>query len=325
MTDSHEVLSEDELEALAEGVASGEVQVETDHGQGSAGVATYNFHQPGHLLKARLPALDLVNERFCKEYQVSLFNFLHRMLEIEQEELQMLKFADYLNSLPVASNVNRARINELNGSMLFCLDSDLVYILVDCFFGGPGIPPNQSEKREYSVMEKRIIERILNLVFQDLTKAWAPVSKMSFEYMHMENKSQMSGLAESNEIVVLSKLKFKLYETECEMHMVIPYALLEPLRPILASGIRKEHVDSDENWRRLLRNSLGDVEVDINSVFIETDISVGELMSLKAGDFVPVNMTETTTVCCEDVPLFEGKIGVSNQAAAVCLTQWHRN
>jgi len=319
---SQEVLTEDELEALKEGVVNGDVQVSGDHGR-SGNVITYDFHQPAHLLKARLPALDLVSERFSREFQTTLFSFLHRMVEIEAQELQMLKFIDYLSSLPVASSVNRVRINELNGSMLMSIDANLVYIIVDCFFGGPGKAGGNIAQREFTTMEKRIIERILNLAFQDLSKAWAPVSKLSFEYMHAENTGQMAGPTDSGEIVVVSKLKLKLNETECEMHLVIPYSLLEPLRPVLASGIRKERVDSDENWKRMLRNNLGEVEVQVNAIFTETEISLGELLSLKAGDFIPVNMTETTTLYCDDVPMFEGKVGMSNQTAAVRLTQWH--
>ena len=325
MADSREVLSEDELNALAEGVASGEVEVGSGAGQVSGNVVAYDFHQPAHLLKARLPALDLVNERFCKKYQTTLFGFLQRMVEIEADELQMLKFADYLNSLPLSNSVNRVRINELNGSMLICIDMSLVYVLVDCYFGGPGVPINHDEEREYSAMEKRIIERVLKMAFDDLGEAWAPVSKLSFEFMHAESRGQVSNMADSSEIVVASKLRLKLNDTSCEMHLVIPYSLLEPLRPVLASGVRKENVNSDASWRRMLRASLDDVEIDINSAFTETDISLGELLSLKAGDFIPVNMKETTEVSCEDVALFEGKVGMSNQAAAVRLTRWHRN
>ncbi len=325
MAETREVLSEDELNALAEGVASGEVAVESDPGRASGSVVAYDFHQPAHLLKARLPAMDLVNERFCKKFQTTLFGFLHRMVEIESDDLQMQKFADYLSGLPVSSSVNRVRVNELNGSMLFCVDAPLVYILVDCFFGGPGTAAKTPEEREYSAMEKRIIERVLKMAFKDLSEAWAPVAKLDFEYMHSESRGQMSGLADSSEIVVASRFKLKLNSTECELHMIIPHALLEPLRPVLASGVRKEHVESNESWRRMLRASLGDVEIDISSIFSETDISLGELLSLKPGDFIPVNMKETTEVCCEEVPLFEGRVGMSNQAAAVRLTQWHRS
>lgn len=322
MADNREVLTEDELEALAEGVASGSVAVEGGRGNGRANVALYDFHQPAHLLKARVPAMDLVNERFCRDFQASLFRFLQRMVEIEAEEVQMLKFADYLNGLAVNSSVNRVRVNELNGSMLFTLSTELVYVFVDCFFGGRGDTPPARKEREFTVTEKRVVERALNLAFADLSTAWQPVTRLSFSFMHAESRAQMGSMAESTEIVTVSKFKIKMGKLSGEMHLVMPQGLLEPLRPLLASGVKKGHADSDENWRNNLRRKLAEIEIDINAVFTETEISVGDLLSLKPGDFIPVNMSEMTLICAEEVPLFAGKIGMSNQRAAVRVGQW---
>lgn len=318
-----DVLSDEELEALAEGVESGEVPVEGDRGARQEGVVLYNFHQPAHLLKARLPAVDLVNERFAKDYQTSLFGFIRRLIEYGVEELQLIKLSEYINSLPEAASVNRVKINELNGSMLINIDAALVYVIVDCYFGGPGNVINSNEAREYTAMEKRIIERVVNLALGDLKASWEPITTLHFDFMHSENREQLLAASDGSEIVVLSRFKIKLGDVEGDIDMVMPHGLLEPLRPVLASGVRKEHADSDDSWKAALRNRLADVELDINAVFTETDISLGELLSLKPGDFIPVEMTEITSVFSEGIKLFEGKIGMSNQAAAVRLLHWN--
>ena len=325
MASSQEILSEEELEALAEGVANGEVQVESDTGSGKANAVLYDFHQPAHLLKARLPALDLVNERFCKDFQKTLFNFMQRVVAIEPEEVQMLKFSDYINSLPVSTSVNRVRVNELNGSVLFTIESNLVYLVVDCFFGGPGVAAGSDEEREFTAAEKRMIEKLLNISFKDLESAWSSVSKLSFSYMQAENRSQLSGLADSSEVLVLSKFKVSMNEVSGELHIAMPHSLLEPLRPVLASGVKKGHADSDENWRKNLRAKLEEVEIDINAVFAEAEISLKELLSLKPGDFIPVSMSDATFVFSNDVPLFQGKLGMSNQQAAVRVDHWYHS
>jgi flagellar motor switch protein FliM len=143
--------------------------------------------------------------------------------------------------------------------------------------------------------------------------------------MHAENRTHIAAAAEPSEVVVLSKFILKINNTEGELNVVMPHGLLDPLRPLLASGVKKGHTDSDENWRYNLQRKLEEVEIDINAIFAQADISLGELFSLKVADFIPVNMSETTLVYSEDVPLFEGKIGMSNQQAAVRVGQLHHH
>ena len=316
--DNEEILSEDEMEALAEGVSSGEVEVESGSAAPEGEVAHYNFHQPAHLLKARLPALDAVNERFGKAFEATLFGFLQRVVEIEVAEVEMVKYLDYVNSLAITASVNRVKVNELNGSILLNLNPNLVYLIVDCFFGGPGKIDADNLEREYSVTEKRIIERVLSQAFKDLSQAWSSITKLSFEYLNAENQTQMLELIDPSEIVIICKFTIKLTDAEGEIHIVMPHSILEPLRPLLASGARKEFSDSeDENWRQSLKNRLQEVPIDIRALFTETTISLGELLSLKAGDFIPINVAETTVVSADEVPLFVGKIGMSNKMASV--------
>lgn len=325
MASAKDVLSEDELEALAEGVANGQVKVEGDKNISQPSVSLYDFHQPAHLLKARLPALEMVNERFAKDFQTNLFGFIQRLVEIEAEEVQLLKFADYLNSLPLTTSVNRVRVSELSGSILISVSGNLVYYFVDCFFGGAGAEAKISEDHEFTVTEKRIVERVLELAFQDLVVAWNPVAKLSFTFMHSETRTQLGAMSESSEVVVVSKFNIKANDVEGEISILIPHGLLEPLRPMLASGVKKGNADSDEHWRLNLRKKLEEVEIDINAVFAQAEITLGDLVSLKPGDFVPVNMSEQTVVCSEEVPIFEGKVGMSNQQAAVRVGQFYRH
>ncbi len=323
MSDNKEILSDEEIEALSEGVASGQVEVENSGAGKSTNAVQYDFHQPAHILKARLPALDMINERFAKYYGSSLFTVLHRLIEIETGEVELIKYADYINSVPNNASLNKVKANELHSTMLFSFDAKLVYLIVDFFFGGAGIVGKIEEDKELSPTEMRVVERVLSYAFNDLKSAWKPVSAVSFEYLHAESRTQISNFADPAEVVVLSKFTMKFNDLEGEFHIVIPYSALEPLRPILASGARKEQVESDDSWRVRLKERLSDVAVEVNAIFTETNLTLNELLALKPGDFIPISMKDTTTVCSNDIPLFEGKIGMSNRATAVRVMNWN--
>ncbi|MBA3582148.1 MAG: flagellar motor switch protein FliM [Gammaproteobacteria bacterium] len=319
---SKDVLSKDEMDALTDNAYEEEIVIEKNGKPAGGRVLQYDFHQPAHLLKARLPALDMINERFCKLFQNGLFNLLHHMAEITSSEIEMLKYTDFINSVALDASISRAKIPELNGAFLIILDASLVYVIVDCFFGGPGRSRASTGEREFTSLEARIIEKLLTSAFKDLQNAWRPVAQLTFEYMHQERHGQLEGLGDTSEIMVRSRFKITIGDEVSEMQIVLPFSLLEPLRPLLASGVRKEHPESDDSWVRLLTDRVQETHVGISAIFAETDITLGELLSLKAGDFISLMMEEDTVVYADEIALFKGKIGVSNQAAAVRLTEW---
>ena len=170
-----EILSQDEIDALLQGVDSGEVTTDIGENSLSDELYTYDFASEDRIVRGRMPTLEMVNERFARLFRVSLFNLLRHSPEISVGTVQMLKFSEYVQSLFMPASMNLVKIRPLRGNALFTFDPKLIFAVVDKFFGGNDQVPAKIEGRDFTPTEIRLVEMILHQVFENLEEAWSPV------------------------------------------------------------------------------------------------------------------------------------------------------
>jgi flagellar motor switch protein FliM len=321
MSSSRELLSQDEIDALLHGVDSG--AVDTTPAPPAAGEArSYDFATQERIVRGRMPTLEMINERFARLFRISLFNMLRRTPELTVNGLETSKFSEYTHSLYVPTSLNVVRIKPLRGSALFIFEPKLVVSVVDNYFGGDGRSNVKIEGREFTPTENRVIQMLLRQAFIDLQEAWAPVMNLQFEFQQAEVNPHFANIVAPSEIVVVSRFKIDLDGGGGHLHVTMPYAMIEPLREQLDAGLQSDRVDrDDERWATSLREEMKSAEVDVESRLGQVRISLRELMALKAGDVIPINMPKTVDVCVDDLPLFRGQLGVAHGNHAVRITE----
>ena len=75
------------------------------------------------------------------------------------------------------------------------MEARLVFILVENFFGGDGRFHARIEGREFTPTERRIVQLLLKIVFEDYKEAWSPVMGVEFEYLDSEVNPSMRTLS----------------------------------------------------------------------------------------------------------------------------------
>lgn len=315
-----DLLSQDEIDALLNGVDSG--AVETEAPPPAPGEArSFNFATQDRIVRGRLPTLEMINERFARLFRIGLFNMLRRSPELSVVGIEMAKFSEYTHSLFVPTSLNLVRVKPLRGTALFIFEPRLVYSVVENFFGGDGKIHTRIEGREFTPTEMRVVQLLLRQAFADLTEAWSPVMDMEFEYMNSEVNPHFANIVSPSEIVVVSRFKIELEGGGGDLHITFPYSMIEPIRDQLDTGLQSDRVEKDERWTLALREQLQDAEVDISSQLGSMSLSVRQLLQLKAGDVLPMNLPKTIDLCVEDMPVFKGSFGVSHGKNAVKITE----
>jgi len=320
MSDS-DLLSQDEIDALLQGVDGGDVETETGVDAPNGEASNYDFNSQDRIVRGRMPTLEMVNERFARYFRISLFNFLRRSTEVSVSGIQMLKFSEYVQSLFVPTNLNIIKIKALRGSALFVFDPSLVFMIVDSYFGGSGKFHNTSEAREFTATEIRVVRIVLDIVFEDLMKAWEPVLKLEFEYVNSEVNPQFANIVSPTEVMVVSTIHLELEGGGGDIQFSLPYSMLEPIRELLDAGIQSDRGDIDVRWKSALRNDIKTADVDINCVLLKKEVSLKEVLSFKEGDILPITLPEQVIVESGEMPLFRGKLGESNGHFAVKLQE----
>jgi flagellar motor switch protein FliM len=234
----------------------------------------------------------------------------------------MVKFAEYMHTLYVPTSLNLVRVRPLRGTALFVLDPKLVFILVDNFFGGDGRFYTKIEGREFTPTEVRVIQMILDQAFADLRESWAPVMKVEFEYMNSEVNPQFANIVSPTEVVVVSTFKIELEGGGGDMHVTMPYSMVEPIRELLDAGIQSDRTDIDERWLNALRDEMKQAGVELSSTLAETTLTVSEVMALRPGDIISLDIPELVTVRAEEVPVFRGQFGVADGKKAIKIREF---
>jgi flagellar motor switch protein FliM len=314
-----EILNQDEIDALLKGVDDGAVPT-TAPVEEPGVVRGYDLSTQVRIVRGRMPTLEMINERFARQFRVSLFNMIRRTPEISVAPVRVQKFAEYTQNLRVPSSLNLIKVNPLRGTALLMLDSKLVFAVVDNFFGGNGRYA-KIEGREFTLTEERIVQMLLRQAFVDLTEAWSLCAAINIEYLNSEINPHFANIVSPSEIVVVTSFRIDLEGGGGELHVTMPYSMIEPIRDMLDSGIQSDRTEYDENWGRSLREEIEEAHVDLVPVVGSTTLSLGRLVDLKPGDVIPCDFDGEVTLYAEGVPVVRGGFGVSRGQQAVKVSQ----
>ena len=318
---SNDLLSQDEIDALLHGVDSGAVDTEPAPDPGVA--RSYDFASQDRIIRGRMPTLEMVNERFVRLWRIGLFNLIRRSADLSVRGIDLIKFGDYLHQLYVPTNLNLIKFKPLRGTGLIVFEPKLVFAVVDNFFGGDGRYPTRIEGREFTATEMRVIQLMLKQTFADLAEAWAPVLDVECEYINSEINPHFANIVTPREYVVVSRFHVELEGGGGEIHITLPYSMLEPIRELLDAGIQSDRVDRDESWNISMREQLMTSEVSVSSVLAKRSIDLRQLTRLKVGDILPIDLPAEVPVCVEGIPVFTGRFGTAGGYNVVKITETH--
>ncbi len=314
-----DLLSQDEIDALLHGVEGGDVETTSSSTANDGIVRAFDFASHDRIVRGRMPTLEMINERFARHFRISMFNMLRRSAEISIGGVQMVKFSEYIHSLFVPTSLNIVRIPPLRGSALCVFDAKLVFIIVDNFFGGSGRHA-KIEGRDFSPTEQRIVTNVLKEAFKDLKEAWGPVLPVEFEFINMELNPQFATIVSPTEVVVLSTFHVELDGGGGDFQVVMPYAMLEPIRELLDAGVQSDRMELDERWAVAMREEIKVAEVDIRSTLTRVTMPLHQVMKLKAGDVIPIDFPEKVLIRAEDIPVLRGVLGTHDDKLAIKIT-----
>ena len=313
-----DLLSQDEIDALLHGVEDTLTSTtEADEG----GISDFDFSSQDRIVRGRMPTLELINERFARHMRISLFNLLRKTAEVSVNGVEMIKFGEYQNTLYIPTSLNMVRFRPLKGTGLITMEARLIFILVENFFGGDGRFHAKIEGREFTPTERRIIQMLRNLIFEDYKESWSPVMDIEFDYIDSEVNPTMANIVSPTEVIVVSSFHIELDGGGGDFHMVMPYSMVEPIREQLDAGVQSDKMDTDERWSSALREEIMDVPVNLKARLLEIPLSLRDLMELQEGDIIPIDMPETATVLIEDLPSYRAKMGNANDNIALKITE----
>ncbi|WP_407278265.1 flagellar motor switch protein FliM [Aromatoleum evansii] len=321
---SSDFLSQDEVDALLKGVAGEPEEQEEELGD-QAGVRPYNLATQERIVRGRMPTMELINERFARYLRIGLFNYMHRNAEVSVGPVKVQKYGEFVRNLVVPTNLNLILAKPLRGTGLIVFDPNLVFIVVDNMFGGDGRFHSRVEGRDFTPTEQRIIQGMLNVVFAEYTRAWAPVFKIEMEYVRSEMNSQFANIATPSEIVISASFSLEFGGSQADMHICFPYSMVEPIRDLLYSTMQSDHLSQDNRWISLLSRQLQSADVELVCNLGSAEVTLRDIVNMRVGDVIPIDVPKTLEAEVDGSPVLEVTYGRQGTNYAIRVERFLAN
>jgi flagellar motor switch protein FliM len=313
-----DLLSQDEIDALLHGADDTDVDDGSDKSPG--GVNAYDLTTQDRIVRGRMPTLEMINERFARYTRISMFNLLRRTADVSVGGINIQKFGEYVHTLYVPTSLNMVKFRPLRGTALVVFDAKLVFKLVDNFFGGDGRHA-KIEGREFTPTELRVVRIVLEQAFIDMKEAWRAVLPIDFEHVNSEVNPSMANIVSPSEVVVVSSFHVELDGGGGEMHITIPYSMVEPIREMLDAGLQSDSDERDDRWVNSLREDIMQANVRLDTNFVQSKILLKDIIDLKNGDVIPIELPEEYITNANGVPMFKVDIGQSDGKFALKVNE----
>lgn len=302
-----DVLSQSEIDALLDQVAS--VNEDTPaHSQSAAGVRTFDLSSQQRIVRGRLSGLESLNQRLAGRLRLNFANLLQQDVDVAVQAVAVQKYGDFQHSLYVPSSLNLVSLPPLKGSALIVLDARLVFRMVDYFFGGSG-RHSKIEGRDFTQTENQIVARLLEQLYRDVEEIWRGVIEFECKPQGTELNPSMAAIVGAGEHVVVSSFKVNIGGAGGELQLVMPEAMLEPVRDSLDAILRSNNVESDRLWREAIEQQLARIVVEARCRVAEKELSLQELAELSVGDFIPLDMRRGSELTVKGVPVHRVRTG----------------
>jgi flagellar motor switch protein FliM len=317
------ILSQDEVDSLLDGITEGKVETETGISEESKSVEVYDFSKPAGPVHHRLPALGIINERLSGLLRTDLQAASRSVIDVNISSTETVKFSDFCLSLPMPSSLNIFGIKPLRGYSLLVLEGSLVFSFVDSLFGGKGVSHVKLEGRRFTTIETRIVEKVVNIILGDFQKAWSDVHPVEAIFVRSEMDPQFVGIGAPDDQVIVNKYEVQLENGNGIITICIPFSSIKPITEKLKNKFRREKMEVDSTWKKYFRQKILETTVELSCTMGKATINGGELLNMKVDDVILLDpkIGNIVTVNVEHLPKFRGYPGACNKKKAVKIIE----
>lgn len=273
------------------------------------------------ILADQTPALESIAERMVSQLKITGRRFFRRPVEVIVQPPLSRRWGSYTRQLPGHASLSVLDIKPAALKGLVVLDAGFVFTLTDVFFGGDGKGQRSADMEEFTPIEQRLTRRFVEAVLADLQQAWKPFLEIGFGFEKTETNPLFAAIAGSSEPVSITRFGLVLDGDEHAFDIVLPAALVEPLRSLRDSGPLKGAAGAEQQWRNRLQEDVQDAQVALRAVLAGSEINLRDIALARPGDVICTELPASIVLYAGDQPLMEGTFGACQGRNAVRISK----
>ena len=317
-----DILSQEEIDKLLKAFNNGELD-ETDLKETKEKqVKNYDFSRPSKFSNEHLRTLEIVFEHYCRLLSTHLPAYLRVSVQAEVVQSEAVIYSEFSNALSNPVLLGMIDFEPLEGNIIVELSDNLGYAIIDRMLGGAGIP--LEKKREFTEIERVILERIFTIATNLLQDPWENVVKINPRFTRIETNSQFAQFISPNEMVALVTMNLKIGNVEGMMNMCIPYTCIEPVIDKLNTKYWYSTMQNkdEESYKEFLEVSISRANIPIRAVLGKSVISVNDYIHMQRGDIIKLDtfVEDELRIYVGNILKFTALPGLSSDSYAVKIS-----
>ncbi|MBN1516873.1 flagellar motor switch protein FliM [Candidatus Sumerlaeota bacterium] len=331
-----QILSQDEVDALLQGIGAGEVETapetppealaveEQDQQPPQPEYPRFDFTSQDRVVRGNMPGLEMVHDKFARAFRSTIGAATRRSIDVNVLSQENVKFSEFMRTVPLPSSLHIFKMDPLKGLGVCIMEGRLVFAFIDHFFGGHGRGHVKMEGRDFTPIEQRIVRMVIDMVLHDYQNAWSSVIPANITHIGSEVNPQFVNVVTGSDSVIGVNMEVELEESVGRLKFCLPFSMLEPIRDKLKSGVSRNNPDeASRSWTSNLKDNLGESSLELAVELGSMQISGRDLMQLKRGDIIPLNQDQYTplTMYVEKIPKFQGRLGKFRGNHALKITK----
>jgi flagellar motor switch protein FliM len=324
-----QILSAEEIDALMVGLEEGSIdldEIEDDIpslGTDEKRVSSFFFGQKTAIRVGALPGLDLINEHLGSQLSFKLSQKVGREVHVQPKATINQIFGRFLHGLDPPIFINILRVEPSQSMSLLTIDGDVMYSILEGFFGGSG--DSERPFRNFSPFEMKVIDRIMDVTREQIELSWKKLDP-SFRLIltRWENQPQFAAVMPLDETVFLITFAVEVGDAEGTLTICFPSVILELFKQQLKVGFQqREAIEGESYWMASLVHELSGVPLRVDPIVSRMTMTLDEMLKLKIGDVLMLNtdMSEEMFIEVGGLPKYMGVAGVVNGKRAIRITQ----
>ncbi|GEL75869.1 flagellar motor switch protein FliM [Tenuibacillus multivorans] len=317
---SEDVLSQGEIDALLSAISSGEMDAdELKQEETEQKVKVYDFKRALRFSKDQIRGLTRIHENFARLMTSALSAQLRTFVNISLVSVEQIPYEEFIRSVPKRTILNIFSVSPLEGRLLFEVNPNIGYSILDRTLGGKGNGMNKIEN--LTEIESRIMSRTFESLMQSLEEAWESMVEIDTALEDLEVNPQFVQLVSPNETVVVITMNTTVGESTGMINICIPHIVLEPIISKLSMHYWMQNQIKEikpEHYDRLSKN-IKHVELDAKVLLGQSTISIEEFLNLAHNDVIALNqkIDDPLLLMANEEPKFYVQPGKRKQSLAV--------
>ncbi len=317
---SDPVITDEEKDALLDGVETGEVEVHADGEQSYANVRDFEFPERCRIVSNSFPRLAVLNDQLAIKGSRSFEKLFNAPILLSNTGIDFMPFSAF--QYQSRSAILEFSLTPLDGPALIVLGAPTLARLVETFFGGSSDNPLRIAEEGFTPGELTVATLFGREFVKTLEVAWQSFYEVNAEIDGVRQESDVIEILEPGEHVLVCNFDVECLGDPEQFQVVLPTNMLAPILPALEGQKRDRNPDEDRRWERSLRDTVTDSVVHVTSTVGEASMTLRDIVDLKPGDVIGIDDPRNGRLLAAGRPVIAGRFGVHDGCYAMETTHW---